>query len=86
MRTKGTISLNDLCRRLCDVCEGIERNGDIWAVDMGREGQAFILGPLSVCGRVLGLFDADTGGLNKCILIRRTRCTTWCRATAAILS
>ncbi len=64
MSIKGRISIENLARRLYDICEGIEQNGDVWEV-VGPEGRVFMLGPPSVCGRVLGLYDVEYGWRNE---------------------
>jgi hypothetical protein len=56
-----SISIEELARRLHAVCDGIERNGEVWEVRADLRGQSFILGPPSICGRVLGLYGEEYG-------------------------
>ena len=61
METKGSISLEELVSRIGEICDGIARNGDVWRISLGADESYFVLGPESVCGRVLGLFDEEYG-------------------------
>jgi len=60
---KGTVSLGELAQRLHEICDGIERQGDVWKVCADRKGQqfVFVLAPPSIGGYVCGLYDAEYG-------------------------
>lgn len=45
-RLKGPISIDELVVRIHEICDGIERNNDIWRI--GNEEHHFILGPLEI--------------------------------------
>ena len=49
-----------MAERIVEVCAGIEQHNDVWEV--GSPGEwTFILGPMSICGRVMGLYDEEYG-------------------------
>ena len=60
MRFNGTVRLGDLGARLQQICEGVEKNAEVWQVAINHD-RAFVIGPRTICGRVFGLYDAEYG-------------------------
>ena len=60
MSFNGTVAFEHLAERLPEIWDGIERDCETWQV-ITRENRAFVIGPPSICGRVLGLYDSEYG-------------------------
>jgi len=56
---KNHATLADLDKRREEILEGIAVRGDVWEVE--ADGGTFVLGPYSVCGQVIGLYDEEYG-------------------------